>query len=85
MISLNEYAGADSSNKFAVGVRAGKIVINNTLPIGLTREEALNLAAWIIAVLDDDAPKTLLKISHLLGSIKGPGGRPPAAEPPKPK
>lgn len=43
----------DSSNWFFVSAAAGdRIVINGTVPPVLTRDQAVNLAAWLVAVAD---------------------------------
>lgn len=53
---------ADAGNIFIVLRKPdGGIEINNYLPKHLTREQALNLATWIVAMLDT-TPAELLRI-----------------------
>jgi hypothetical protein len=42
----------DTSNKFFVGSNGTHIVTIKPVPQAMTREEALNLAAWIVAIAD---------------------------------
>jgi len=42
----------DTANKFVVGNRADAIVIGRPLAV-LSKGEALNLAAWLVAIADD--------------------------------
>lgn len=46
----------ESWNKFLVGVRGDKVVVINFPPIaeGLSKSDALLLAAWLVALADDD-------------------------------
>lgn len=44
----------DSSNQFAVGVLGKLFVINMPVPRPMTREQALNLAAWLAVLVDPD-------------------------------
>ena len=40
-------------NKFFVGIQGDTIVLLKPVPQKLTKEEALNLAAWLVALADD--------------------------------
>lgn len=44
----------DSSNQFAVGALGKLFVINMPVPRPMTREQALNLAAWLAVLVDPD-------------------------------
>lgn len=44
----------DTFNQFAVGVRGDEIIIGRSPMPPLTRAEALNIAAWIVALADVD-------------------------------
>lgn len=53
----NPPAQPDTSNMFAVGVTGvsmSKVIINLPVPRPLTREQALNLAAWLIVLADPE-------------------------------
>jgi hypothetical protein len=58
----------NTSNVFAVGVNptAGHVVINRSTQGTITRGEALNLAAWIVALVDADA----VEFRQLLKAIR---------------
>lgn len=45
---------ADTLNRFLVGGRGEQIIVGNPNPlmIGVTREHALNLAAWLVVLAD---------------------------------
>ena len=44
-----------ADNQFFVGVSNDRIVMLRQVPNRLTKAEALNLAAWLVALADDDA------------------------------
>jgi len=49
----------DSSNQFLVGAAGPCVVVLNPPTSGITRTQALNLAAWLVAIadaLDDEGP-----------------------------
>lgn len=48
-------------NMFFVGARGHDILIMRQVPNKMTREEALNLAAWIVALSDEDEFAEALK------------------------
>lgn len=48
-------------NIFFVGAAGDDIVIMRPVPGRLTREQALNLAAWIVAISDEDEFAEVLK------------------------
>ena len=57
----------DTRNKFGVGTQGNMIVIlTNPGPV-LNKEEALNLAAWLVAMADDEDRFEILlnKVSNL--------------------
>lgn len=43
----------DTSNKFFVGVMGDNIQMMKPVPQSITKADALNLAAWIVALADD--------------------------------
>jgi hypothetical protein len=48
----------DTFNKFMVGVQADKVVILNIVgPSYLSKDEALNLAAWLVSLADPGGEK----------------------------
>lgn len=53
----------DTFNKFAVGVQGDKITVFNIVgPARISKDEALNLAAWLVSLADpvgDQFPKWL--------------------------
>lgn len=51
-----EFDFFDTSNQFLVGTDAQRerVVINQYIGGALTRKEALNLAGWIVALLDPE-------------------------------
>lgn len=48
-------------NMFFVGAQGRDIVIMRQVPNKMTREQALNLAAWIVALTDEDEFAKTLK------------------------
>ncbi len=82
MISLNEEQGGkkelrpdgfppipakpDTANHFIVGVSEGMFVIQRTPRGYLTREQCINLAAWLIALADP----TTAEFARVLQEIK---------------
>jgi hypothetical protein len=57
---LRTYNGeiVDTFNKFAVGVQGDKITIFNIVgPARISKEEALNLAAWLVSLADPGGEK----------------------------
>lgn len=47
-------SGVDTTNDFFVGVQGNRVVIMRPVPNLLTKEQALRLAAWLVALADDD-------------------------------
>lgn len=41
-------------NKFFVGIAGEIVTIMKPIPPKLSKEDAINLAAWLVAVADDD-------------------------------
>lgn len=39
-------------NRFLIAVAGGRVVVGNPPPRAMKRDEALNLAAWIVALVD---------------------------------
>ena len=48
-------------NMFFVGAQGDAIVVMRPVPPKMTREQALNLAAWIVAITDEDEFAKVLK------------------------
>jgi len=48
-------------NIFFVGAQGNDVVVLRPIPNRMTREQALNLAAWIVAITDEDEFATVLK------------------------
>lgn len=44
----------DTRNRFLVGGGALKIIFVKPVPREITKDDALNLAAWLVALADDD-------------------------------
>ena len=55
----------DTANKFMVGVRGDEIIILKPITGPLTKEQALNLAAHLVALADDDG-----KFTELLSAVQ---------------
>ena len=56
-----------TANKFLVGVRGDKVVFSGLLiPREISKEDALNLAAWIVALADlkGEFPKLLEQVQN---------------------
>ncbi len=50
----------DTMNKFLVGIDSGgsvRILNNAKLILGIQREDSLNLAAWIVALVDPNGKR----------------------------
>lgn len=56
----------DTFNKFAVGVRASQIAFPVGLPATMSKDDALVLAAWIVAMADDGE-----KFDRILADVVG--------------
>jgi hypothetical protein len=57
----------DTSNQFAVGVNGlGNVVVNSPLGGALTPAQALNLAAWIVALVDPEQECFKLMLDAIL-------------------
>jgi hypothetical protein len=56
----------DTFNKFLVGVRRDSISFPLGLPATMSKDDALMLAAWIVALADTDD-----KFSKLLEAVRG--------------
>lgn len=52
----------DTTNKFMVGVRVDKIIIMMPPRRELSKADALNLAAWLVTLADDEPPHKFLSI-----------------------
>lgn len=59
----------DSTNHFWVGARGEEIVIARPIRGALTKEAALNLAAWLVVLADDED-----KFPDLLRDVLGTAG-----------
>lgn len=59
----------ETKNVFMVGGHADHIVILIPLPMTLSKKSALNLAAWLVAVADDDAGMPESKFTKLLERV----------------
>lgn len=57
-------AEPDSANHFGVGGQGDKVIVNFPIPRPMTRGQALNLAAWLVAIADgqDKFQQTLAEI-----------------------
>ena len=49
-----ELTAPDTSNRFFVGGHGDNIILMKPIPSKLNRSEALNLAAWLVALADED-------------------------------
>jgi hypothetical protein len=56
----------DAGNKFLVCVSGAHIVLLKPLPRTLSKEDAPNLAAWLVALADDGALYKFLSILETL-------------------
>lgn len=56
----------DTMNKFAVGVRASQVTFPVGLPAIMSKDDALLLAAWIVAIADDGE-----KFDKILDAVVG--------------
>jgi len=45
---------ASMDNQFGVGAQVNRVVFLKPIPMVITKSEALNLAAYIVALADDD-------------------------------
>lgn len=52
----------DTSNKFMVGVSGAHIVMLRPPRGSITKDDALNLAAWLVALADDTPPHKFLSV-----------------------
>ena len=44
----------DTNNRFLVSIGGGHIVFLKPVPLKISNDDALNLAAWLVALADDD-------------------------------
>jgi hypothetical protein len=61
-----------SENKFMVGRRfhcEGQIMICGPLPMAMTADEALNLAAWLAAIADPGSDRPGSAFQNLLAEV----------------
>lgn len=56
----------DTFNKFAIGVRGSQVAFPVGLPATMSKDDALVLAAWIVAMADDGA-----KFDQILADMVG--------------
>jgi hypothetical protein len=51
--------------KFMVGVRGKYVVFLKPVPLELSREDAIELAAWIIALTDPTGERTMASVTKI--------------------
>jgi len=66
----------ESANTFGVGMQRDRVVVLNAPPTLMTKHEALNLAAWLVALADDR-----FEFAALLETVLSGGSAPSSGEP----
>ena len=60
----------DTSNRFMVAVQGGQLVTMRAVPQRLNKSEAMNLAAWLAVLADDEFADEGGQFQELLSAIR---------------